>query len=62
MGYAKENLNPFPTIKAAETITIPNGQKEYRNFEILEDYSLFYFIIEVITHDLTIKLNYLGDL
>ena len=34
---------------------------EQRTFEILQDYSLFYFCIDILSQDVTVKLNYLGD-
>lgn len=40
---------------------MPNGKVEQRTFEILQDYSLFYFIVEVESYDVTIRLSYLGE-
>lgn len=42
-------------------IKIPNGKIESRWFEILQDFSLFYFVIEIPTKDITLRLFYLGD-
>lgn len=45
-----------------DTITIENRKKAVRYFEVLEDYSLFYFKIDVVALDITIRLYYLGDI
>ena len=42
-------------------MVVANGKIESRTFEILEDYSLFYFIIDIPAYDVTIRLNYLGS-
>ena len=32
IGYAKESLNPFPTLRVADTFTVGSGKTEYRTF------------------------------
>ena len=32
VGYTKDTLNPFPTLRVTDTFVIPNGKVEYRNF------------------------------
>jgi hypothetical protein len=40
---------------------VPSGKVEYRTLEVLQEFSLFYFVIDIESYDITIKLNYLGD-
>jgi hypothetical protein len=60
VGYAKEVLMPYPNLRVGDKITVPNGKTLSRTFEVFQDYSLFYFNIDVVSLDITIKLYYLG--
>jgi hypothetical protein len=62
IGYKKDTLTPFNPLNLFENIVVETGKREMRYFEVLEDYSLFYFRIDVLSMDITIYLWYFGEL
>lgn len=62
VGYAKEQLIPFPQLRICDNISVPSGKTATRTFEVFQDYSLFYFNVEVASYDITLKLYYLGGI
>jgi hypothetical protein len=61
IGYSQESASPHSTSGVAEVINIERGATIERTFEVLEDYSIFYFKIQVVSLDITVRLFYLGD-
>ena len=62
IGYQKDSVKPFNPLEISDTFVVDSGKKALRTFEILEDYSLFYFRVDVVALDVTIRLYYLGEI
>ena len=61
IGYAQESASPYNTINIGEAIQVERGKSALRYFEVLEEYSIFYYRIQIINHDINIKMYYLGE-
>ena len=61
IGYPQEAASPYNTIGIGEPITIDRGSKVHRYFEVLEEFSIFYYRIMVVSLDVDIRLHYLGE-
>jgi hypothetical protein len=62
IGYPQESANPYNTAGVSEVIDIDRGATAFRTFEVFENFSIFYFLIEVPTYDITVRLYYLGEI
>lgn len=62
IGYQKDSVKPFNPLEISNTFVVDSGKKTLRTFEILEDYSLFYFRVDVVALDVTIRLYFLGEI
>lgn len=62
IGYQKDSVKPFNPLEISDTFVVDSGKKALRTFEILEDYSLFYFRVDVVALDVTIRLYFLGEI
>jgi hypothetical protein len=62
IGYPQEAASPYSTAEVAEVIEIERGAKMERTFEVVEDHSIFYFRIQVVSLDITVRLYYLGSI
>jgi hypothetical protein len=62
IGYQKDSVKPFNPLEISDVFIVDSGKKALRTFEILEDYSVFYFRVDVVALDITIRLYYLGEI
>jgi hypothetical protein len=62
VGYQKESVKPFNPLEITDVFVVDSGKISRRCFEVFEDYSLFYFKIDVVALDITIRLYYAGEI
>ena len=62
IGYPQESASPHSTAGVPECIDIERGATISRTFEVFEDYSIFFFRIQVVSLDITVRLFYLGEM
>lgn len=61
VGQPKDEVSPFNSLGLRETVSVGAGKCTERVIEIFHEYSLFYFWMEVESHDVNLRLSYLGD-
>lgn len=61
IGYSQELASPYNTIGIGENILVERGRSVGRYFEVLEEYSIFYYRVVVASQDINIRLYYLGE-
>ncbi len=61
VGYQKETVKPFNPLEITDVFVVDSGCKARRCFEVFDDYSLFYFKIDVVALDITVRLYYAGE-
>lgn len=62
VGYQKETVKPFNPLEITDVFVVDSRSKARRCFEVFDDYSLFYFKIDVVALDITIRLYYGGEI
>jgi hypothetical protein len=60
VGHPKGEVNPFNLLDIRQGVKVEAGKTAHRIIEIYNDYSLFYFKVDIEAHDISVRLFYLG--
>jgi hypothetical protein len=61
VGHPKGEVNPFNVLGIKQNVKVEAGKTSHRIIEIYNEYSLFYFKVDIEAHDISVRLYYLGD-